>query len=312
LSDLLATTFQQFGQDDLIYFALPVFLLATVLEFYFDQSRGRGWYLKGDTQASLWMMVITAFVDILPKFGFLLVMVYLHEISPLRDVVARQPWAWALLFVLDDFTYYWFHRMNHQVRLLWAGHVPHHSAVRVNFATALRQGVGERAHKYLFWLPLALLGFDPLMILSMITINLFYQFWLHTEAIGRLPPFYEFIFNTPSHHRVHHASNVRYLDCNHGGVLIIWDRLFGSFSQETVEDRPVYGLTKNIESNRPVYVASHEYASIWRDIRRAENWRDRLRYLIRAPGWSHDGPDMRSETLRENLSKGIIHGQTFE
>jgi sterol desaturase/sphingolipid hydroxylase (fatty acid hydroxylase superfamily) len=211
------------------------------------------------------------------------------------------PW-WVLLFFLDDLTYYLFHRANHEVRLLWAGHVSHHNSQYYNLGTALRQGVGERVAKYLFWCPLALLGFDPVMIVTMLSISLIYQYWLHTEAIDRMPRWYEFIFNTPSHHRVHHGSNVRYLDRNHGATLIIWDRLFGTFSEELVREPVRYGLTKNIETHNVFHVAFDEYKNILRDVRRAARWRDKLGYLFKAPGWSHDGEDKRSDTLRKNLA----------
>jgi sterol desaturase/sphingolipid hydroxylase (fatty acid hydroxylase superfamily) len=146
-----------------------------------------------------------------------------------------------------------------------------------------------------------LLGFDPLMIFTMMSINLFYQFWLHTELVGRLPAWFEAVFNTPSHHRVHHASNIRYLDCNHAGVLIIWDRLFGTFSPEVENERPKYGLTTDLTSTAPFHVATHEYKAIWADMRRAKNWRERLSYLFKAPGWSHDGEDKRARVLRAKL-----------
>jgi sterol desaturase/sphingolipid hydroxylase (fatty acid hydroxylase superfamily) len=149
-----------------------------------------------------------------------------------------------------------------------------------------------------FWLWLPLLGFDVGMILAMIGLNLIYQFWVHTQAVDRLPGWVELIFNTPSHHRVHHASNVRYLDCNHAGVLIVWDRLFGTFSEETPEEPPVYGLTRNVRSFNPMVVLLHEYAALWRDVRRAPGWRQKFAYLLKAPGWSHDGEDRRSRSLR--------------
>jgi sterol desaturase/sphingolipid hydroxylase (fatty acid hydroxylase superfamily) len=158
-------------------------------------------------------------------------------------------------------------------------------------------------HKFFFWAWLPLLGFDPLMVFTMISISLIYQFWVHTELIDRLPMWFEAIFNTPSHHRVHHASNLIYLDCNHAGVLIIWDRLFGTFSPELSSEKPLYGLTKNIDSYRLDLVATHEYASLWRDFKRARLWSDKLKYLFWAPGWSHDGPDMRSSVLRSELAR---------
>jgi len=291
----------EFSKDDLIYYFLPIFLLALVLEWRHNRAKNLELFESEDTKASLWMMVLVVFVDIAPKLIAFIAFYYLAQISPLAEVVQRQWWAWVLLFFLDDFIYYWFHRLNHHVRIMWAGHVSHHSAIKMNFATALRQGVGERVHKYIFWLPLPLLGFDPLMVFTMMTWNLFYQYWLHTELIGRLPAWYEFVFNTPSHHRVHHASNIRYLDCNHGGVLIIWDRLFGSFSKEIESEKVIYGLTQNISDLNPIHVATHEYQAILKDFVRAENWRDRISYLFLAPGWSHDGEDKRSDTLREAL-----------
>ena len=297
-----------FGNDDLIYWFVPIFLVALALEFRYDRRKHLELFEAQDTRASLWMMVYVVFVDLLPKFLLFAVIYQLHEISPLRDVVQRQWWAWALLLLLDDFTYYWMHRANHEVRLFWAGHVSHHSAIRMNYATALRQGVGERLHKYFFWLPLPLLGFDALMIFTMMSINLFYQFWIHTELVKRLPPFIEAIFNTPSHHRVHHASNPRYLDRNHAGIFILWDKLFGSFSAEREDDPPRYGLTRNITSYRPLDVATHEYQAIWHDMRRASRWQDKMKYLLMAPGWSHDGEDRRSEVLRRRVTENDRSG----
>ena len=289
-------------EDDLSTFAMPLYLLAIALEAAWSWRSGRGWYRGRDTFVSLCMLVASLLVELLPRLVAVLLMIQLHEWSPLAEVVGRQWWAWLLLFLLDDFTYYWFHRANHEVRILWAGHVNHHSSQYLNFGTALRQGVGERVHKFLFWLWLPLLGFDPAMIITVISINLFYQFWVHTQAIKRLPGWFEFIFNTPSHHRVHHGSNIRYLDCNHAGVFIIWDRMFGTFSPELDEEPVVYGLTKNIDGDKPLEALIHEYRSIWADVSRADNWRDKLRYLFLAPGWSHDGEDRRARVLRAALN----------
>ncbi len=292
----------QFAQDDLIYIFFPLFLLALIAELFFNQKKNLDLFEKKDTIASLWMMFFVIFVDVLPKFAALVLFFVLHEISPLADIVQRQWWAWVLLFFLDDMTYYFMHRANHEVRLFWAGHVPHHSAIKMNFATALRQGVMERIHKYAFWLPLPLLGFDPMMLFTVMSISLFYQFWLHTELVKKLPAWYEGIFNTPSHHRVHHASNIRYLDCNHAGTLIIWDKIFGTFSPEFDGEPPIYGLTSNITSYKPIDVATHEYSAIIEDVKRTDNWKDKLSYIFKAPGWSHDGEDKRAKVLRAKLS----------
>jgi len=292
---------QEFLKDDLSLFAVPLFIVAMVLEARWSRRKGLGLYRRADTRASLGMGVLSILVEIIPRLLAIAVMVLIHDISPLRDVVQHQWWAWVLLFFLDDFTFYWFHRCNHEVRLFWAGHVNHHSSRYFNFGTALRQGVGERLHKFLFWLWLPLLGFDPAMIITIISLSLFYQFWIHTRAVDKLHPWVEAVFNTPSHHRVHHGSNVRYLDRNHGGVLIIWDKLFGTFSPERADDPVVYGLTKNIESDSIAWVAVHEYVAIVLDVKRVNNWRDRLRYVFLAPGWSHDGPDKRANSLRRAL-----------
>ncbi|MFT4613632.1 MAG: sterol desaturase/sphingolipid hydroxylase (fatty acid hydroxylase superfamily) [Bacteroidia bacterium] len=292
---------EDFLKDDLSVFALPFYLLAVFLEARWAKCHDVSLYRRKDTIASLAMGLISILVELLPRVAALYIMVLLYEWSPLKEVVQRQWWAWLCLFFLDDFAYYWFHRSNHEVRFFWAGHVNHHSSQYLNFGTALRQGVGERVHKFLFWLWIPVLGFDPVMIVTMISLNLFYQFWIHTTAVGRLHPWYEAVFNTPSHHRVHHASNVRYLDRNHGGVLILWDRLFGTFSRELEDEPVVYGLTTNIDTDNILQIATHEYVSLARDIGRSSHWRDRLRYLFMTPGWSHDGPDKRANIQRKSL-----------
>jgi sterol desaturase/sphingolipid hydroxylase (fatty acid hydroxylase superfamily) len=294
---------EQASNDTLIYWFLPIFLIALALEAAISHRYRLNLFESQDTKASLWMMLMVGVVDVLPKIVAFWVFLNLAELSPLKDIVVRQWWAWVLLFFADDFIYYWFHRANHEIRLFWAGHVSHHSAVKMNFATALRQGVGERLHKYLFWIPLPLLGFDALMIFTVMAINLFYQFWVHVEWIKKMPSWYEAIFNTPSHHRVHHASNIPYLDRNHGGVLIVWDRLFGTFAREQADEPVRYGLTKPLDSYDPINVATHDYHALWRDVRGAKTWRDKLAYMFLAPGWHHAGPDSRSNTLRAKHQK---------
>ena len=286
-------------QDDLVMMAIPVFFFALVIELLWARQQAQAVYEKADFLTSMGVMLLTVFVDIIPKIVGVAMMFVCYELSPFKDLVSRTlPW-WIVLFFLDDFTYYWFHRGNHEVRWMWAGHSSHHNSQYYNLGTALRQGVVERGYKYFFWCPLALIGFDPVMIVTMLSVSLIYQFWLHTEAIDRMPAWYEFVFNTPSHHRVHHGSNTRYLDRNHGASLIIWDRLFGTFSNETACDPVRYGLTANIESGNVFRVAFDEYRHMLRDVKRADRWRDKLAYLMLAPGWSHDGEDTRANTLRE-------------
>lgn len=295
----LADYIQQLSQDKLLYFALPIFFISMVIEYKISKEK----YSLNDTKVSLLMMLFSAIVEFIPKIVAFIVFFFLYELSPLKDTVGRQWWAWIILFLADDFAYYWFHRLNHEVRLFWAGHVPHHSSIYMNLGTALRQGVGERAHKFLFWIWIPLLGFDPLMMFTMMGVSLIYQFFIHTELIDKLPKPIEYIFNTPSHHRVHHASNIRYLDCNHAGILIIWDRLFGTFSEELIAvEKPIYGLTVNINTYNPIKVATHEYGAIWNDVKRASKLSDKLNYIFNSPGWTHDGEDKRAKTLRKKMN----------
>ncbi|MDR3660988.1 MAG: sterol desaturase family protein, partial [Mycobacterium sp.] len=196
---------------------------------------------------------------------------------------ANNPLTWIALFVAEDFLYYWYHRTHHTVRVFWASHVVHHSSERYNLSTALRQ-TWTPFSALPFWLPLAFFGFAPWMILLQQSVSLLYQFFIHTERVGKLWRPIEFVMNTPSHHRVHHGSNERYLDTNYAGILIIWDRLFGSFEPES--ERVVYGLTKNIKTFNPVRVATHEFAAIWHDVRAARSWKHRWGHTFRGPGWS--------------------------
>ena len=301
--DRIKTAIDLYFQDDLIAYVVPVFLAAVVIEALWLSWKGQSLYRGSDTVASLSMLLAAALFEVLPKIGWIALMILFYEISPFREVVDHHLWAWVLLFFLDDLTYYWFHRLNHSVRILWAGHINHHSSRYFNLGTALRQGVGERFVKLAFWLWLPLLGFDPGMVLLMMGLNLVYQFWVHTQAIDRMPAWFEAVLNTPSHHRVHHGSNITYLDRNHAGVLILWDKLFGTFAAEEPTEPVVYGLTENLNSDDPRKVLSHGYSELWADLSRCHLGRDRFRYITWAPGWKHDGPDKRSNVLREQQNE---------
>lgn len=200
-----------------------------------------------------------------------------------RDL-GRGPLAWLVAVAGWDVIYYWNHRLMHQARLLWAHHVVHHSSERYNLSTALRQPVSP----FGVWLPYGLLarfGVRPWLIEQSRGINLLYQYWIHTETIDRLGAGEE-VLNTPSHHRVHHGSNRRYIDRNHGSILIVWDRLFGTFQREQPDEPVVYGLTSNIGTFHPLRVATHEYVDMARDVAGSDNWRDRISFVVRGPGWA--------------------------
>ncbi|HEY0949233.1 sterol desaturase family protein, partial [Nocardioides sp.] len=191
-------------------------------------------------------------------------------------------WTWALPILGVDFLFYWAHRVAHRVRLVWATHQAHHSSEYFNFATALRQKWNNSA-EIVFWLPLPLLGVPPALVFLGFSISLVYQFFVHTERVDRLWRPVELVLNTPSHHRVHHGSDPEYLDRNYGGILIVWDRLFGSFQPEL--HRPTYGLTTPVGTHHLVRLQVHEYAAIARDVRRTPSWRDKLGYVFGPPGW---------------------------
>ncbi|GAA1092760.1 sterol desaturase family protein [Tsukamurella spumae] len=269
---------------DIILPAIPVFVVLLVVEYLSFRLRPDdhelGYDIR-DSRTSLTMGIGNVVINIGWKMVSLVVLAAAFMISPF-SLSPTNPLTWVILFFADDFLYYWFHRTHHTIRILWASHVVHHSSRYFNFSTALRQT--WTPFTYLpYWIPLALLGMPPWMIMLQQSISLIYQFFIHTERVGKLWRPIEFVLNTPSHHRVHHGSNAQYLDRNYGGIMIIWDRLFGTFEAEG--ERVVYGLTKNIDTYNPVKVATHEYAAIYHDMRGASNWRDRYGYLVRGPGW---------------------------
>jgi sterol desaturase/sphingolipid hydroxylase (fatty acid hydroxylase superfamily) len=209
-------------------------------------------------------------------------------------------WSFAIAFLAEDFRYYWWHRISHRSRWFWASHVVHHSSQLFNLSTNLRQSwTSQFSGLILLNVPLAFLGFNPGLTGLAFTVNLLYQFWIHTESVDRMPGWFEWLLNTPSHHRVHHASNPRYLDANYAGVLMVWDRLFGSFVAERREEPPRYGIVRNLGSFNPVRIALHEYVSIGADlVRRGLTPAQRIGYLFGPPGWSHDGSRGTTEDLR--------------
>jgi sterol desaturase/sphingolipid hydroxylase (fatty acid hydroxylase superfamily) len=268
-----------------LLFAIPLFVLLLVLEavsYRFAPDEGERGYLGRDTTTSLSMGLGYLVVEAGWKLVTLAAYVEIYDLTPLR-LSAHNPLTWVVLFLADDLAYYVYHRTHHEIRILWASHVVHHSSERYNLSTALRQ-TWTPFTALPFWLPLALIGIPPWLILLEQSISLIYQFFLHTERIDKLPRAFEFVFNTPSHHRVHHGSNSIYLDRNYGGILIIWDRMFGSFEPEG--ERVTYGLTKNLTTYNPLRVAFHEYSLIINDLGTATRWRDRIAHLTRGPGWS--------------------------
>ncbi len=283
----------------LVTLATPFFILAVIAEIVagrFFQARAN--YEARDTATSLLMGLGSTVVGI-PLGGAVAATVLFVHAHRLFTIPATALWAWGLLFLAEDLTYYWFHRISHERRFWWAAHVNHHTSQHYNLSTALRQTwTGEVAGTWALWLPLSFLGFPPAMIAVQKGISLIYQFWIHTEAIGRLPAPIEWVFNTPSHHRVHHARNPRYLDRNYAGILIVWDRLFGTFEPERDDEPCRYGIVHNLGDFNLVRNVFHEWAGIVRDIAGARSPGQILGYLFGPPGWSPDGSRETSAMLK--------------
>ena len=284
---------------DPIKLAVPVFILAILLEIGLGRLRlAKAEYEARDTLASLAMGLLRGVPALLTAGLVFAATVWAWE-HRVFTVPFTAWWGWVAIFFLEDLTYYGFHRLSHERRLWWAAHVNHHSSQHYNLSTALRQTwTGSLVGTWLLWLPLAFLGFSPAQIFIQQGISLVYQFWIHTEAVGRMPAWFEAVFNTPSHHRVHHARNPRYLDRNYAGILIIWDKLFGTFQAELDAEKPRYGLIRNLGSFNILTVAFHEWIAITRDLASARSLREVGGYLFGPPGWSPDGSRDTSESLR--------------
>lgn len=279
-----------------VLYAIPAFVALMLVEVLVVRRLHRGRYETRDTLSSLSMGLGNRVVTIATGGAAvgLYQLAYAHRLFDLD----RSWWVFVLCFFAEDFAYYWFHRLAHERRWMWAAHVSHHSSQHYNLSTALRQTwTSTLALSFIFTVPLAWIGFEPAMIFFFSGCSLIYQFWIHTEVIDRLGPL-EWVLNTPSHHRVHHAYNPRYLDANYGGILIIWDRLFGTFVGETAAERPRYGIVKNLTTFNPLWVAFHEWVAIARDLRHARSLREVLGYSWGPPGWSPDGSRKTSAMLK--------------
>jgi sterol desaturase/sphingolipid hydroxylase (fatty acid hydroxylase superfamily) len=282
---------------DPVKIAIPFFVMLIVLEQIYAAHTKKVDYEPGDTFASLMMGFGNSIVGALIGSTIVGIAVWCSHFK--LFTIGNVWWAWLLCIVLDDLLYYAFHRSAHRVRWFWAGHVIHHSSQHYNLSTALRQTwTGFFALSFLFDLPLFFLGFPIEMVFFVGGINLIYQFWIHTEMINRMPRWFEAVMNTPSHHRVHHATNARYLDANYAGIFIIWDKLFGTFVPEQNADPVRYGLVHNISTFNPLRIAFHEWAGIATDVWKSKSISQVLGYLFAPPGWSPDGSRDTSASLK--------------
>lgn len=284
------------GSEPVTY-AIPFFILLILIEMVWARRKAPAAYEPGDTLTSLALGLGSTAANFLTAGLVAAALWWLYAMRVMT--IGWAWWAWIACFVLDDFNYYLAHRAGHRVRWFWASHVNHHSSQHYNLSTALRQTwTGFIALSFAFRIWPALLGFHPVMLLTVGGVNLIYQFWIHTEAVGRMPRWFEAVMNTPSHHRVHHAVNPQYLDRNYAGVFIVWDRLFGTFQQEDDAVRIHYGIVRQLGTFNLLWSAFHEWIGIARDVWKAP-FGSKLGYIWRVPGWTHDGSRETSDMIRD-------------
>lgn len=266
---------------DYIALSIPVFFILIGIELAYDFYKKLKYYRFNDSISNLSQGIGSQITGLFMKTALFFGYKYIFEHWRLFDI-PDTIWTWIILFIGVDFFYYWFHRMSHQVNALWAAHIVHHQSEEYNLTVALRQSWFQSWFSWVFYLPLALIGFDPLMFVTLSAFNTLYQFWIHTRAIKSMGVL-EYILNTPSHHRVHHGSNPKYIDKNHAGTLIIWDRLFGTFQQE--EEDVYYGITTPLASWNPVWANVHYWIELWQIAKKSDNLADKINVFIKPPGW---------------------------
>jgi len=296
---------------DPVTFAIPAFVLLILIEAAIGRyAPKKSNYEMHDSAASL-LMGLGNFAIGLVNFGIVgAVALWVYQYR-LFDI-GYHWWAFVLILFAEDFVYYWFHRLSHEHRIWWAAHINHHSSQYYNLTTALRQTwTGAFIGTWIPWLLLSFIGFPLALILFQKGISLVYQFWIHTEAIDRMWKPVEAVMNTPSHHRVHHATNPKYLDANYAGIFIIWDKLFGSFVPEDKAEPCRYGIVKQIASFNPLIIAFHEWAGIFTDLFHAKSPKAAFMYVFGPPGWSEDGSRLTSRMIKER-ERIRLAGQTAD
>ncbi|MBX2924828.1 MAG: sterol desaturase family protein [Chitinophagaceae bacterium] len=283
----------------LILFSTPLYVAIILGEVLLSNYQHRKLYSWKDTSRNLYLMLLNSGIDLMFRGVYIMVLGYFydHRLLSVTHVVGY----WIFLVLLEDFLYYWLHRFDHEIRFFWAVHVTHHSSEHMNFTVGFRSSVFQPLYRFVYFIPLALLGFQPLDIVFIYSATQIWGIFAHTELIGKMG-WLEHVLVTPSHHRVHHASNPKYLDKNMGMFLIIWDKIFGTFQEELPEEQyqPLkYGLTRPLKHDTPVNLVFHEWKAIAEDVSRKDiGWKEKLNYVFGPPGWSHDGSRLTSREMR--------------
>lgn len=291
--------------------SVPFYTILIGIEILLSNWKGKRWYTLKDTIQNVTLSLINGGIDLLLRWAFyvaILMWAYHHHFFSIENVFLY----WLALFLLEDLAFYFEHRIDHYCRIFWAVHVTHHSSEEFNLTTGFRSSVFQPVYRFIYFIPIALMGFDPLDIVFMYSITQTYGILVHTKQIQKMPRWFEAIFVSPSHHRVHHASNIIYLDKNMGMCLIIWDKIFGTFQEELPEEPIVYGLTKSAPPNQSTTnVIFQEWKQLKNDITQKLPLKIQLKYLFMPPGWSHDGRTKTSKQLRlselnRNTNKEIL------
>ena len=293
----------QYHQQLLLLVSLPIYAVLIPLEIILSNFRHTHYYSWKETLTNVYLNLLNAGIDLLLRGVALAVLLFFAQYH--FNIGWNPIVYWVVLFLGEDFLFWLEHYVDHSCRLFWAVHVTHHSSTEYNLTTGFRSSIFMPLYRFMYFIPLAVLGFRPLDILFMYAITQIYGILVHTQSIKKLPRWIEYIFVTPSHHRVHHASNIPYLDKNMGMALIIWDRIFGTFTEEMPEEPVIYGLTKNVERpHHPTHIVFHEWQAMGRDIKKGKTLKQKLQYLLNAPGWSHDGSTMTSKELQREWKSG--------
>lgn len=287
-------------------YAAVLYVTLIIIELVLDlRARSHVYKLK-DTLCSLTMMTFYVGNRALMKGTTVAILLLVQQFA-FYDM-GTTLLAFFGCYLVVDFLFYWYHRLIHEIRFGWAAHVAHHSSKEFNLGgTALRQSFAEAFMEAFFYAPVVLMGFDTMMVLAALELNLAYMFWVHTRKIGKLHPAFEFLMSTPSHHRVHHACNIPYLDKNYGGTFIIWDRMFGSFQEE--KEDPVFGIPEQLDSYNPIWASIHGWVELAQDVWHAKGWRNKIGYMVMPPGWAPDGKGMTTRQKQAAYKREQAEGQ---
>jgi sterol desaturase/sphingolipid hydroxylase (fatty acid hydroxylase superfamily) len=296
---------QEFRESLLIMVSVPIYAIVIGAEIFYSYFNKKNLYTGKGLASNIYLTTLNFSLDILIRGLCLFVLDHFYQFRffEIHNVILY----WTVLLLAEDFMYYWLHRVDHYCRFFWAVHVTHHSSEEFNLTVGFRSSVFQPLYRFIYFIPLSFCGFTGLDIMFMYSATQIFGILVHTKTVNKLGVL-EYILVTPSHHRVHHGSNVKYLDKNMGMLLIIWDKLFGTFQPEEETDPVVYGLTKNLTSYNPITMVFHEWAAILKDLKKKTSLKNKLMYVFGPPGWSHDGSTKTSSQLRaEHKDKSVEH-----